>query len=102
MVTAFNFVILFSLLCSGRAEVNIMPWEEMLRAIKKGNKRIKWEKREPYAYWRGNPYVAADRVDLLKCNFSDKYDWNVRLYTQVIRENYVCFSTLGLRWASIN
>ncbi|XP_022759545.1 O-glucosyltransferase rumi-like [Durio zibethinus] len=66
----------------GWAEVNIMPWEEMLKAIKKGNERVKWEERTPYAYWRGNPYVAADRVDFLKCNLSDKYDWNVRLYSQ--------------------
>ena len=41
MFTAINLEILFTLLCSGRAEINIMPWEEMLRAIKKGNKRIK-------------------------------------------------------------
>ncbi|KAK8565827.1 hypothetical protein V6N13_020905 [Hibiscus sabdariffa] len=66
----------------GWAEVNITPWEQMLRAIKKGRERIKWEKREPYAYWKGNPRVAADRIDLLKCNLSDKNDWNVRLYKQ--------------------
>ncbi|MFQ6633333.1 hypothetical protein Gotur_012386 [Gossypium turneri] len=66
----------------GWAEVNIKPWEETLRAIKKGRERIKWEKREPYAYWKGNPYVAKDRVDLLKCNLSDKNDWNVRIYKQ--------------------
>ncbi|KAA3475285.1 O-glucosyltransferase rumi-like protein [Gossypium australe] len=64
------------------AEVNIKPWEETLRAIKKGRERIKWEKREPYAYWKGNPYVAKDRVELLKCNLSDKNDWNVRIYKQ--------------------
>ncbi|KAG4119629.1 hypothetical protein ERO13_D11G091900v2 [Gossypium hirsutum] len=66
----------------GWAEVNIKPWEETLRAIKKGRERIKWGKREPYAYWKGNPYVAKDRVDLLKCNLSDKNDWNVRIYKQ--------------------
>ncbi|MBA0741333.1 hypothetical protein Gogos_014496, partial [Gossypium gossypioides] len=66
----------------GGAEVNIKPWEETLKAIKKGRERIKWTKREPYAYWKGNPYVAKDRVDLLKCNLSDKNDWNVRIYKQ--------------------
>ncbi|XWS35773.1 hypothetical protein CRYUN_Cryun20dG0024600 [Craigia yunnanensis] len=66
----------------GWAEINIMPWQEMSRAIKKGNERIKWEKRVPYAYWKGNPYVSVDRVDFLKCNLSDKYDWNVRIYRQ--------------------
>ncbi|KAL1142418.1 hypothetical protein V6Z11_A11G096000 [Gossypium hirsutum] len=66
----------------GWAEVNIKPWEETLKAIKKGRERIKWTKREPYAYWKGNPYVAKDRVDLLKCNLSDKNNWNGRIYKQ--------------------
>ncbi|MBA0656040.1 hypothetical protein Goklo_008440 [Gossypium klotzschianum] len=57
-----------------------MPWEDMLRAIKKGRKRTKWEQREPYAFWKGNPHVAKNRLDLMKCNLSDQYDWNVRLY----------------------
>ncbi|PPD90285.1 hypothetical protein GOBAR_DD12788 [Gossypium barbadense] len=43
------------------AEVNIKPWEETLKAIKKGRERIKWTKRKPYANWKGNPYVAKDR-----------------------------------------
>ncbi|XVF33359.1 hypothetical protein REPUB_Repub17cG0161700 [Reevesia pubescens] len=66
----------------GWAEIDIMPWEEKLKAIKKGNERIKWEDRVPYAYWKGNPFVAEDRKDLLNCNLSDEYDWNVRLYSQ--------------------
>lgn len=74
----------YNSLCSGRAEVNIMPWEDMMRSIKKGGKRTKWEQREPYAFWKGNPYVAKNRLELLKCNLSDQYDWNVRLYYQVI------------------
>ncbi|KAK8268953.1 hypothetical protein V6Z11_D11G099900 [Gossypium hirsutum] len=64
------------------AEVNIKPWEETLKAIKKGRERIKWTKRKPYANWKGNPYVAKDRVDLLKCNLSDKNDCNVRIYAE--------------------
>ncbi|KAE8733329.1 Downstream target of A 2 [Hibiscus syriacus] len=66
----------------GWAEVKILPWEQMLRAIKQGREKIKWEEREPYAFWKGNPHVAADRVDLMKCNLSDKNDWNVRVYKQ--------------------
>ncbi|XVF80038.1 hypothetical protein PTKIN_Ptkin15bG0038400 [Pterospermum kingtungense] len=66
----------------GWAEVNIKPWEETLKAIKEGRKKINWENRAPSAYWKGNPYVSVDREDLLKCNLSDKYDWNVRLYSQ--------------------
>ncbi|KAB1205230.1 O-glucosyltransferase rumi [Morella rubra] len=66
----------------GWAETNIRPWESMLELIKEGNKRIKWKDRVPYAYWRGNPYVAPTRGDLMKCNVSDKDDWNTRLYIQ--------------------
>ncbi|KAK6230870.1 hypothetical protein QUC31_002388 [Theobroma cacao] len=50
----------------GWAEVNIMPCEHMLSAIKNGNKRIKWEDRIPYAYWKGNPYNSLERKDLRK------------------------------------
>ncbi|KAL5565614.1 hypothetical protein UlMin_028778 [Ulmus minor] len=66
----------------GWAELNIRPWANLLEDIKEGNKRTKWEDREPYAYWRGNPYVAPTRDDLLKCDVSDEHDWNTRLYVQ--------------------
>ncbi|GLT60674.1 hypothetical protein SLA2020_334300 [Shorea laevis] len=68
----------------GWAETNIRPWKNMLEGIKEGSKRMKWEDREPYAFWKGNPYVTPDnsRIDLLKCNVSKKHDWNTRLYTQ--------------------
>ncbi|KAL3755771.1 hypothetical protein ACJRO7_002771 [Eucalyptus globulus] len=66
----------------GWPEVNIKPWESLLRDLKEGNKRVKWMDREPYAYWKGNPTVAATRQDLLKCNVSDKQDWNARIYAQ--------------------
>ncbi|KAG5251552.1 KDEL motif-containing protein [Salix suchowensis] len=46
------------------------------------NKRTRWKDRVPYAYWRGNPNVAASRRQLMWCNVSDKYDWNARLYRQ--------------------
>ncbi|KAB5569178.1 hypothetical protein DKX38_002971 [Salix brachista] len=41
-----------------------------------------WKDRVPYAYWRGNPNVAASRRQLMWCNVFDKYDWNARLYRQ--------------------
>ncbi|KAB1205231.1 KDEL motif-containing protein 1 [Morella rubra] len=66
----------------GWAETNIRPWGSMLERLKEGNKRTKWEDRVPYAYWRGNPYVTPTRGDLMKCNASDKADWNTRLYIQ--------------------
>jgi len=53
-------------------------------ALKEGNKKVKWEDRVPYAYWKGNPHVSPIRGDLMRCNFSDKYDPMVRLYVQVL------------------
>ncbi|KAJ7952334.1 O-glucosyltransferase rumi-like [Quillaja saponaria] len=66
----------------GWAEINIKPWEKLLKEIKEGNERTKWMDREPYAYWKGNPFVAETRQDLLKCNVSDTHDWNARLHVQ--------------------
>ncbi|KAM3698713.1 hypothetical protein ACB098_06G208000 [Castanea mollissima] len=66
----------------GWAEINIKPWKSVLEDIKQGNTRTKWKDRVPYAYWKGNPSVAPTRDDLLKCNVSDKDDWNTHLYIQ--------------------
>ncbi|XP_004300778.1 PREDICTED: protein O-glucosyltransferase 1-like [Fragaria vesca subsp. vesca] len=66
----------------GWAEINMKPWESVLKDVKKGNERSKWMEREPYAYWKGNPLVAQKRRDLLKCNVSSTKDWNARLFIQ--------------------
>ncbi|XP_010255435.1 PREDICTED: O-glucosyltransferase rumi homolog isoform X2 [Nelumbo nucifera] len=66
----------------GWPEINIKPWESLLKELREGNGRTKWMQREPYAYWKGNPAVAATRQDLLKCNVSHQHDWNARLYAQ--------------------
>ncbi|KAL3524274.1 hypothetical protein ACH5RR_017108 [Cinchona calisaya] len=66
----------------GWPEINIKPWEDLSKDLKEGNKRSKWVEREPYAYWKGNPAVAKTRMDMLKCNVSDKQDWNARVYGQ--------------------
>ncbi|XWS38383.1 hypothetical protein CRYUN_Cryun19dG0126400 [Craigia yunnanensis] len=66
----------------GWAEINIKPWDSILKDIKQGNNQTKWIDREPYAYWKGNPFVAEKRQDLLKCNVSDQQDWNARLFIQ--------------------
>ncbi|TYG91395.1 hypothetical protein ES288_A12G258600v1 [Gossypium darwinii] len=63
------------------AEINIKPWESILKDIKEGKKR-KWIDREPYAYWKGNPFVDEKRQDLLKCNVTDQQEWNARLFIQ--------------------
>lgn len=66
----------------GWPEINIRPWEELSKELKEGNGKIKWVDREPYAYWKGNPEVAATRKDLLKCNVSENQDWGARVYAQ--------------------
>ncbi|XVF73225.1 hypothetical protein PTKIN_Ptkin12aG0184400 [Pterospermum kingtungense] len=66
----------------GWAETNIRPWRSLLEDIKKGNRRTQWKDRVPYAYWRGNPSVAPTRKDLMKCNATDKTNWNTLLYIQ--------------------
>ncbi|KAG6422575.1 hypothetical protein SASPL_119153 [Salvia splendens] len=66
----------------GWPEIRIKPWQLLSKELKEGNTRTRWTDREPYAYWKGNPNVAATRMDLLKCNVSDKQDWNARVYAQ--------------------
>lgn len=66
----------------GWAETHIRPWRSLLKDIREGNKRIKWKDRVAYAYWKGNPHVAPWRGDLMKCNVTEKEDWNARLYVQ--------------------
>ncbi|GJN02228.1 hypothetical protein PR202_ga19558 [Eleusine coracana subsp. coracana] len=66
----------------GWPELNIKPWEALRREIKEGNAMVKWTDRAPYAYWKGNPTVGAQRPDLLRCNVSGKHDWNARIFAQ--------------------
>ena len=66
-----------------RPEINIRPWVSLKNELKKGNKKIKWRKRKPYAHWQGNSWVIDNRGDLMKCNVTDKNDWNARLYQVV-------------------
>ncbi|EXB29381.1 hypothetical protein L484_001024 [Morus notabilis] len=66
----------------GWPELNIKPWDDLLKDIKEGNKRSRWIDREPYAYWRGNPFVHEVRHQLMRCNISykQKHDWSILLY----------------------
>ncbi|KAH7528691.1 hypothetical protein FEM48_Zijuj05G0098900 [Ziziphus jujuba var. spinosa] len=81
----------------GWPEIKIKPWEPLMKDLLKGNKLRRWVKREPYAYWKGNPYVAQTRRDLLKCNVSEKQDWNARLYIQDwVRESKEGFNKSNL------
>ncbi|KAG7575052.1 Lipopolysaccharide-modifying protein [Arabidopsis suecica] len=60
----------------GWPEINIREWNKMLEAISEGIKKVKWEEREPYAYWKGNARVGKRR-DLMNC-----HDPMVHLYRQ--------------------
>ncbi|KAH0460825.1 hypothetical protein IEQ34_008400 [Dendrobium chrysotoxum] len=64
----------------GWPEVNIRPWEKQTDELREANERLPWRKREPYAYWKGNPDVAGTRGDLMKCNVTQKNDWEARLF----------------------
>ncbi|KAL5216164.1 hypothetical protein ABZP36_007565 [Zizania latifolia] len=66
----------------GWPELNIKPWEALRGEIDEGNSAVNWTSRAPYAYWKGNPTVGADRRNLLRCNASGNRDWNARIYAQ--------------------
>ncbi|KAJ8633067.1 hypothetical protein MRB53_026403 [Persea americana] len=81
----------------GWPEVNVKPWETLLKDLKRSNERIKWVDREPYAYWKGNFWVADTRQELRKCNVSKTHDWNARLYSQ----NWVKESKEGFKHSNL-
>uniref|UniRef100_A0A453AIC1 Glycosyl transferase CAP10 domain-containing protein n=2 Tax=Aegilops tauschii subsp. strangulata TaxID=200361 RepID=A0A453AIC1_AEGTS len=66
----------------GWAEINIKPWDALQKDLDAGNRKVRWIDREPYAYWKGNPEVAAIRQELVKCNVSSEQEWNARIYKQ--------------------
>ncbi|GKV26213.1 hypothetical protein SLEP1_g35556 [Rubroshorea leprosula] len=68
----------------GWPETNIKPWDEQFREIKKGSQKIKWGKKLPHAFWKGNPDVDSPiRTELLQCNHSRKWG------AQILRQNWV-------------
>ncbi|ESQ39220.1 hypothetical protein EUTSA_v10001309mg [Eutrema salsugineum] len=75
-----------------RPEINVKEWNKLSEAISEGAKKVKWEERKPYAYWKGNPGVAKLRRDLMKC-----HDPMVHLYHQNWRrEGRIGFRTSNL------
>lgn len=70
-------------MCLCRPEINIKPWDSLVKELAEGNKKTKWVDRDAHAYWKGNPAVAETRMDLLKCNVSENQDWNALVYAQV-------------------
>ncbi|EPS63735.1 hypothetical protein M569_11049, partial [Genlisea aurea] len=84
----------------GWPETNIKPWKVLVKEIEKNSKKKKWEKREPYAYWRGNPTTTGIRADLMGCNVTPQHDWKARLYAHdwdVERQNGFRDSNLAVQ-----
>ncbi|KAG9132464.1 hypothetical protein Leryth_008398 [Lithospermum erythrorhizon] len=71
-----------------RPEINIKPWVGLAKDLNEGNERVRWEDREPHAYWKGNPVVAETRMDLMKCNVSDQQDWGARDWGREQQQGY--------------
>ncbi|KAK3135875.1 hypothetical protein QOZ80_5BG0424590 [Eleusine coracana subsp. coracana] len=68
----------------GWPEVNVRPWAPFLEEVARENRRVAWNDRQPYAFWKGNPGVGGARRDLMRCNFNatSGVDWNARLVRQ--------------------
>lgn len=65
----------------GWPETNLNPWDEEFREIKRGSQRTSWTKKQPHAYWKGNPDVDSPvRTQLLKCNHSRL--WGAQIWRQ--------------------
>ncbi|XP_054781274.1 uncharacterized protein LOC129288627 [Prosopis cineraria] len=65
----------------GWGELNIRPWETLLKDIEEGNRKMKWKDRIPYAFWKGNPTTSPIRNKLLKCNASHQHDAYAHIYS---------------------
>ncbi|GMH17250.1 hypothetical protein Nepgr_019091 [Nepenthes gracilis] len=61
----------------GWPEVNIKPWELLMKDIEEGNRKTNWTDREAFAFWRGNLYTGP-RAKLGECNSTK--DWNAVIY----------------------
>lgn len=65
----------------GWSEINISPWDEEFRSIKRGSQSKSWKKKIPFAYWKGNPDVVSPlRLALLGCN--DTQQWGAQIMRQ--------------------
>ncbi|GAB4849189.1 hypothetical protein Ancab_003999 [Ancistrocladus abbreviatus] len=83
MVTALLLIKALHWLPQKRAEpeVNLGPWDEEFREIKRGSQSRSWKNKWPYAYWKGNPFVASPvRTELLQCN--DTEAWRTQIFRQ--------------------
>ncbi|CAN6556459.1 unnamed protein product [Malus baccata var. baccata] len=96
----------------GWPELNLHPWEEQFPEIKWGSqssifglKKKKmwgsqersWKKKEPFAYWKGNPDVSSPvRTELLNCN--DTKMWSA----QVMRQDWEAEARAGYEQSKLS
>ncbi|KAI3772231.1 hypothetical protein L6452_03412 [Arctium lappa] len=67
----------------GWAELRLGPWQDEFQSIKQGSQAMSWEKKFPYAYWKGNPDVGSPvREELLFCNDTNKWG------AQILHQNW--------------
>ncbi|KAK8960409.1 hypothetical protein KSP40_PGU020471 [Platanthera guangdongensis] len=91
-VTAVDTLIRSGLGVPIAPEVNIKPWDEQFREIKRSSQAIPWKNREAIAYWKGNPDVQSTaRMELLNCN--DTKQWKA----QIMRQDWVQESNDGFK-----
>ncbi|XP_059664441.1 uncharacterized protein LOC132310266 [Cornus florida] len=65
----------------GWPEINIEPWEEEFRSIKKGSRGRSWKRKWPVAYWKGNANVGSPvRTELMRCNHTRQ--WRAQIFLQ--------------------
>lgn len=78
----------YSFIFSIRVEVNLGPWQEEFKNIKKGSLVMSWDKKFPYAYWKGNPDVSSPtREKMVYCNDTKKWG------AQILRQVHILFIT---------
>ncbi|KAM3691574.1 hypothetical protein ACJW31_08G024700 [Castanea mollissima] len=81
----------------GWPETNIRPWDEEFHDVKQGSQRLRWSKKWPRAYWKGNPDVLSPiRTELLTCN--DSKMWGA----QIMRQNWEEEAKLGYEQSKLS
>ncbi|XP_051113192.1 uncharacterized protein LOC127239201 [Andrographis paniculata] len=81
----------------GWSEINIRPWDEEFRKIKKGSKRRSWANKFPVAFWKGNPDVVSPvRTALLECNNTEQ--WNAL----ILRQDWLAEAREGFRESKLS
>ncbi|KAI9091643.1 hypothetical protein K1719_028086 [Acacia pycnantha] len=81
----------------GWSEINIRAWHKEFPDIKRGSQTLPWNKKEPFAYWKGNPDVGSPiRTALIECN--DTAMWGA----QILRQDWGEQSKTGFKESKLS